>query len=1183
MDILKIICTLFFAILLVGTVSAFEFDNIGRYNETERVFTIRNSILGIPFLQLDIVAEIELNTPTDLKVFAGSNRKVAEFTISSYENYVRAFKEMEFYDVKKDMEKFEREFTYKYKKSLGLFDVNDYEWICIAEKQLINGTIPQNCENKLIGTHKEERFEWIEFDTSKELLIGEVTIGIFTDVQKGDYVEWITTLFGVRIDEWASWTANFNVDLDYYYNFEDTSTKLIDVISGNNGTKINTPANVSGLIGSGNYFFETDVDLYNITNPVHTGNGTFSFWFKVNNTAEHSKIFGKYEEAGTFWCAIETGGLLCAIHTPLQKTLKSNFSYHLANNTWHNVVILSGIGGAKIWVDNVIGATDITTQFLDFPYLVLGARITSTSGIEAGTFNMDEIGVWSRRLTETEISDLYNGGLGLTYVKNPSPTVTLNSPVNTYNTTTPTIDFNCTVSDNGGITNVSLLINGTIKQTNSSGINNVDYIFTETLTTGAGFYNWTCLAFDDENASNIASARNFTYLNDLAVSLISPVNAYNTTTPTITFNGTASDDTAVINVSLYIDGVLNETNSSGLNNTFYLFTKSLSEGNHNWTYETCDIFACVSATVRTLFIDSIVPSIIISAPIGAIDYHIPYENLTVNWTILDINLDTCWYNYNNTNVTVSCVANTTEIIVFDKDDRIVTFYANDTYGNFNTNYTNWTYNIWEYNHTFNEIVLETNIENFELNITMPSGATIQNADFWYNNTSYSASIVLSGNDALLSYELLTPSVEVDTNMTFFWEIELDTGTVNTTDSIQTVLALNIDDCSVNEILILNYTLEDEGTQALITGVNLSSNIEVEVTLYTITDVEIIKHFETYINTSYASVCLNKLLNGTEYKIDVVATYVADGYVQEFWYIDNGNLTPDSWSLNDYTIKNITIRDLSIDDSTTFLFKYYDVNYQIREGAIVTVLRKYIGEGAFKEVERCRLDSNGDCHLHLVEEDVIYQFRVTDGGELEYLSGEYNAKCQGVPCQITLSKTVSAEEWDEELNNLEEGTYSLTTDTENRTITLDFNLEETGIIKLEVYEYDQNADIDVLITEDTTTAKIGSVGVFVPLSYENQTYYAVIRHNDGFVSSTWVDMSESGYKYFGALGLFLGALLVLTLGLIAVSSGEWTVVFIILGLLIASITKLIDMDFYLIMWIVSAGGLIIWKLATRRSI
>ena len=85
------------------------------------------------------------------------------------------------------------------------------------------------------------------------------------------------------------------------------------------------------------------------------------------------------------------------------------------------------------------------------------------------------------------------------------------------------------------------------------------------------------------------------------ITLNSPANNLATFNNTIIFNGTIGS--GVANVSLFIDGILNETNSSGINNTDYLFTTVLSKGDHNWTYESCDVSGdCGTATTRNLTI-----------------------------------------------------------------------------------------------------------------------------------------------------------------------------------------------------------------------------------------------------------------------------------------------------------------------------------------------------------------------------------------------------------------------------------------------------------------------------------------------------------------------------------------------------------------------------------------------------
>jgi hypothetical protein len=99
------------------------------------------------------------------------------------------------------------------------------------------------------------------------------------------------------------------------------------------------------------------------------------------------------------------------------------------------------------------------------------------------------------------------------------------------------------------------------------------------------------------------------------ITLNLPVDTFNSSSQTINFNGSVVGGDGVTNVSLFIDGIINETNSSGINDTDYLFTKVIAEGSHNWTYEACNVNGCGSATVRTFDIDSIAPNITSNASI----------------------------------------------------------------------------------------------------------------------------------------------------------------------------------------------------------------------------------------------------------------------------------------------------------------------------------------------------------------------------------------------------------------------------------------------------------------------------------------------------------------------------------------------------------------------------------------
>jgi hypothetical protein len=403
---------------------------------------------------------------------------------------------------------------------------------------------------------------------------------------------------------------------------------------------------------------------------------------------------------------------------------------------------------------------------------------------------------------------------------------------------------------------------------------------------------------------------------------------------------------------------------------------------------------------------------------------------------------------------------------------------------------------------------------------------------------------------------------------------------------QIVYSVEIDNCTLYDEVVLNlYQLNDEETDTLMNE-TLNPKIEVDVKLISQGNPDVFWEYSTLFNSINGSICIpSVILNYTDYYLDIVIGFSADTYVNEFWYLDKGNVSQDSFWFDDYTSRNVTLRDLLADDSTSFLFTFYDENYLTQPNAIVTVLRKYINEGVFKEVERSKQDDNGQTLMHLVQEDVIYKFRVTLDGELLYESGEYTAKCVETPCSITLQKgTETVEIPDEsERDNLPAGTYSISVDRSNRTATLSFNLNETGDMSFAIYTTGNNPNQYTLIDSDTVTSKSGTLTVYVPQTYDNQTFLASVRHNDMYVVDEWIDFTRSAYDIFGAMGLFLGAILVLTLGLIAVSHGGWTIVFIILGLIISMIAHLIDLDFYTLMWIICAGGLIVWKLSTRRTI
>lgn len=79
--------------------------------------------------------------------------------------------------------------------------------------------------------------------------------------------------------------------------------------------------------------------------------------------------------------------------------------------------------------------------------------------------------------------------------------LTLNEPIDNYNSTVEDIDFNCNATDNNGVYSLNLTINGSIYETvTGAGSTNLSLTSTETLADGV--YNWYCTANDDIEAQN---------------------------------------------------------------------------------------------------------------------------------------------------------------------------------------------------------------------------------------------------------------------------------------------------------------------------------------------------------------------------------------------------------------------------------------------------------------------------------------------------------------------------------------------------------------------------------------------------------------------------------------------------------------------------------------------------------
>jgi hypothetical protein len=394
------------------------------------------------------------------------------------------------------------------------------------------------------------------------------------------------------------------------------------------------------------------------------------------------------------------------------------------------------------------------------------------------------------------------------------PSITLNSPVNNYNSSSYTITFNVTVTDNINLSNVSLWGNWSgwhLNETNASGIN-ATYIFTKDLTAyGDGTYTWQIEAKD--NATNIqnSSIRIFTIdTTSPNINITSPINNTNSTDNTLDVNYTISD------ANLQACWYSNDTYSGNqtLSNCDNITSVTWNEGQHNVTVYVNDSFGNINETSVTFTIDSIVPNINLIYPANNTSY--TDNTLDINYTVSDTNLDSCWYS-NDTysgNQTLSSCDNITSVTWTDGQHN-VTIWANDSFGNINNSEITFRIDTIAPDLNITTPINNTNSTDNTLDIEYTvSDANLQAC--WYSNDTYSSNETLTCGNNITSviwsegqHNLtIWANDTVGNKSSFFVRFTIDSIAPNiniTTPSNNTN--------STDNLLDVNYTVSDANLQA----------------------------------------------------------------------------------------------------------------------------------------------------------------------------------------------------------------------------------------------------------------------------------------------------------------------------------------------------------------------------------
>ncbi|RPJ79787.1 MAG: LamG domain-containing protein [Alphaproteobacteria bacterium] len=459
----------------------------------------------------------------------------------------------------------------------------------------------------------------------------------------------------------------------------------------------------------------------------------------------------------------------------------------------------------------------------------------------------------------------------------------------------------------------------------------------------------------------------------------------------------------------------------------------------------------------------------------------------------------------------------------------------------------------ENSQTYNPTTTEGNVETFTINLTYDTSVYENSlATLYYNNTAYVGTKTTSGSNTLFTRNVTVPTLSANTNITFYWEVVLVDGGVynyyNSTFHNQTVNNLGVDDCTAYTTLFLNLSLKDEKLKTLINGTLYNSSIEIDIDIYPIgSSTPLIEYHQNFSKNNTPRICLQSDLANSNYKLDAQILYGADGYAEEYYYIQQYVIS------NSSLPQNIDLYDLDDDNSQEFKITYKDGTFLPVADALIQIQRKYVSDGISRTVEIPKTDSNGETTAHLELGDVVYTLMVIKNGVTLATFDEIIPVCQTPSlseCKISLNSFNSHIE-PEEFNVLDDFVFTLTYNTTTRTVQSIFSVPSSTVstITLNVTKYDQLGNTSVC--DDSLTSASGTLSCTVPTAFGNGTVIAKLYKDNELIGEAYFSMKQKPSDLYGSSLVFLSIFLYMTLIGVGLSDNAMiTGFFIIIGLILS---------------------------------
>lgn len=220
-----------------------------------------------------------------------------------------------------------------------------------------------------------------------------------------------------------------------YWKLDESSGNASDsTATGNTLTNINTTSFAAAVINNGADMERSSVQYFTILDASQTGLDfsdalTFAMWVKFESALGREYYIAKRVAAGNqrsyLWYQNDANNMNLDWSSDGSAGAGVTVAWSPSTATFYHIAVTKSGTTVKFYVNGSQQGTDQTGGFSAIfngsaPFEV-GQWTDDAASLRSFDGFMDEIGVWSRALSGTEISQLYNSGSGLSYPFSTGP------------------------------------------------------------------------------------------------------------------------------------------------------------------------------------------------------------------------------------------------------------------------------------------------------------------------------------------------------------------------------------------------------------------------------------------------------------------------------------------------------------------------------------------------------------------------------------------------------------------------------------------------------------------------------------------------------------------------------------------------------------------------------------------